>query len=78
MTSATNGVAEFTVWDRESALVPGTNTMIGAVLTDATLTNEQTNRIATVAHDGVARAIGPSHTMYDEIHAGDRGALRVV
>lgn len=58
-------VAEFTAWDRESALVPGTNTTIGAVLTDAILTKEQANRMATVAHDGIARAIRPAHTMYD-------------
>jgi L-aminopeptidase/D-esterase-like protein len=58
-------VAEFTVWDRASALVPGTNTTIGVVLTDAELTKEQANRLATVAHDGIARAIRPSHTMYD-------------
>lgn len=58
-------VAEFTVWDRASALVPGTNTTIGVVVTDAKLTKEQANRLATVAHDGLARAIRPSHTMYD-------------
>jgi L-aminopeptidase/D-esterase-like protein len=59
-------VAEFSSsWDRVSELVPGTNTTIGAVLTDATLTKEQANRVATVAHDGIARAIRPSHTMYD-------------
>jgi L-aminopeptidase/D-esterase-like protein len=58
-------VAEFTSWDRSSSLVPGANTTIGAVLTDATLSTEQANRIATVAHDGIARAIRPAHTMYD-------------
>jgi L-aminopeptidase/D-esterase-like protein len=34
-------------------------------MTDARLTKEQANRLATVAHDGIARAIRPSHTMYD-------------
>lgn len=58
-------VAEFTAWDRASRLVPGTNTTIGVVVTDAKLTKEQANRIAAVAHDGIARAIRPSHTMYD-------------
>jgi L-aminopeptidase/D-esterase-like protein len=58
-------VAEFTSWDRVGELVPGANTTIGAVLTDAVLTTEQANRVATVAHDGIARAIRPSHTMYD-------------
>ena len=47
-----------------SQLVPGANTTIGVVLTDAELTKEQANRVATVAHDGIARAIR-SHTMYD-------------
>jgi L-aminopeptidase/D-esterase-like protein len=58
-------VAPFTAWDRASQLVPGTNTTIGVVMTDAVLTKEQANRLATVAHDGIARAIRPSHTMYD-------------
>jgi L-aminopeptidase/D-esterase-like protein len=58
-------VAEFSAWDRSSALVAGANTTIGAVVTDAALTKEQANRLATVAHDGIARAIRPSHTMYD-------------
>lgn len=58
-------VAEFTAWDRTSTLVAGANTTIGAILTDAELTTEQANRVATVAHDGIARAIRPSHTMYD-------------
>jgi L-aminopeptidase/D-esterase-like protein len=58
-------VAELSAWDGESALVAGTNTTIGVVATDAELTKEQANRLATVAHDGIARAIRPSHTMYD-------------
>ncbi len=58
-------VAELTVWDRASNLLPGSNTTIGAVLTDAELTREQANRVATVAHDGIARAVRPAHTMYD-------------
>jgi L-aminopeptidase/D-esterase-like protein len=58
-------VAELSAWDRSSALVAGANTTIGVVATDAQLTKEQANRLATVAHDGIARAIRPSHTMYD-------------
>jgi len=46
-------------------LRPGENTTIGVVATDAKLTKEQANRIATVAHDGIARAVRPAHTMYD-------------
>jgi L-aminopeptidase/D-esterase-like protein len=58
-------VAPLTGWDRASGLLPGANTTIGAVLTDARLTKEQANRVATVAHDGIARAVRPAHTMYD-------------
>lgn len=58
-------VAPLTNWDRASRLIPGMNTTIGAVLTDAHLTKEQANRLATVAHDGFARAVRPAHTMYD-------------
>lgn len=58
-------VAPLSSWDRASALLPGGNTTIGAVLTDARLTKEQANRVATVAHDGIARAVRPAHTMYD-------------
>jgi L-aminopeptidase/D-esterase-like protein len=43
----------------------GANTTIGVVVTDAELTKEQTNRVATVAHDGIARAVRPAHTRYD-------------
>jgi L-aminopeptidase/D-esterase-like protein len=45
--------------------VPGANTTIGVVVTDATLTREQANRVATVAHDGIARAVRPAHTRFD-------------
>lgn len=41
------------------------NTTIGAVMTNATLTVEQANIIAMMAHDGIARATRPSHTMFD-------------
>jgi L-aminopeptidase/D-esterase-like protein len=58
-------VAELSSWDKASGLLAGANTTIGSVVTDATLTKEQANRVATVAHDGIARAIRPAHTMYD-------------
>jgi L-aminopeptidase/D-esterase-like protein len=58
-------VAPLTVWDRASGLFPGANTTLGVVVTDAELTKEQANRVATVAHDGIARAVRPAHTMYD-------------
>lgn len=58
-------VAELRGWDRASSLRPAANTTIGVVVTDAQLTKEQANRVASVAHDGIARAVRPAHTMYD-------------
>ncbi|MEO8121380.1 MAG: P1 family peptidase, partial [Rhodoferax sp.] len=43
----------------------GTNTTIGVIATDATLTKAQAHRLAQVAHDGLARAINPVHTLVD-------------
>ena len=41
------------------------NTTIAIVATDAKLTKSQATRMATVSHDGMARAIIPSHTPID-------------
>ncbi|HEY8423182.1 MAG TPA: P1 family peptidase [Clostridia bacterium] len=43
----------------------GTNTTIGVVYTDAALDKEQVNKMASVAHDGLALCIRPVHTMFD-------------
>ena len=43
----------------------GEATTIAIVATDATLTQAQAQRMATAAHDGMARAIVPSHTPLD-------------
>ncbi len=43
----------------------GENTTIGVVATNARLTKAQASRVAAMAHDGLARAIVPSHTMSD-------------
>jgi L-aminopeptidase/D-esterase-like protein len=48
-----------------SRRVPEGNTTIGVVATNARLTKEQANRLATIAHDGMARAIRPVHTTGD-------------
>lgn len=40
-------------------------TTIGVVATDATLTKGQCAKVAGIAHDGLARAIRPVHTMFD-------------
>jgi L-aminopeptidase/D-esterase-like protein len=42
-----------------------TNTVIGVVATNASLNKEQVNKLAQMAHDGVARTVQPSHTMFD-------------
>ncbi len=42
-----------------------TNTTIAIVATDAPLTKAECKRLATAAHDGIARAIMPSHTPHD-------------
>jgi L-aminopeptidase/D-esterase-like protein len=42
-----------------------TATTIGVVMTDAALTKAQANKVAAVAHDGMARAIRPVHSMFD-------------
>jgi L-aminopeptidase/D-esterase-like protein len=44
---------------------PGQNTTIGLVATEATLNKSQAQKIAQMAHDGLARAIRPAHTMFD-------------
>jgi L-aminopeptidase/D-esterase-like protein len=41
------------------------NTVIGVVATNAKLSKAHVNRVAQMAHDGIARAVNPSHTMYD-------------
>lgn len=43
----------------------GTNTTIGCILTDAKLDKVDVNRLASISHNGLARAIRPVHTMYD-------------
>jgi L-aminopeptidase/D-esterase-like protein len=41
------------------------NTVIGAVAANCSLTKEEANKVAQMAQDGVARAIRPAHTMFD-------------
>lgn len=43
----------------------GSNTTIGVVAVDCKLSKEQANRLADVAHDGLARTIRPVHTQMD-------------
>lgn len=41
------------------------NTVIGVVATNARLNKEQANKVAQMAHDGLARTVRPAHTMLD-------------
>ena len=49
----------------DANLVHGTNTTIGVVATNAVLTPAEAHRVSEMAHDGMARAVRPSHTMFD-------------
>lgn len=55
------------------------NTVIGVVATNAKLDKEEANKVAQMAHDGLARTIRPAHTMLDgdtifAIATGDHSA----
>lgn len=41
------------------------NTTIGVIITNAEISKAQANKIASMAHNGYARAIRPAHTMFD-------------
>ncbi|MDX2076098.1 MAG: P1 family peptidase [bacterium] len=41
------------------------NTVIGTIVTNAKLTKEGVNKVAQMAQDGLARAIRPTHTLFD-------------
>lgn len=44
---------------------PFGNTTIAVIATSAALTKEQANKVAQMAHNGLAQAIRPAHTMFD-------------
>lgn len=43
----------------------GFNTTLAVIATDAALTKTECHRVATVGHDGMARALHPVHSMFD-------------
>lgn len=43
----------------------GANTTIGCIITDAKLSKVQANKLASIGHNGLARAISPVHTEFD-------------
>lgn len=63
------GLADARLLIRSGALTQpglfGRNTAIGVVATNAALSKAQASRMAQLAHDGLARVISPSHTMFD-------------
>ena len=46
-------------------LITGANTTIGCILTDANIDKVGANKLASISHNGLARAIRPVHTDYD-------------
>ena len=48
-----------------AALQAGMATTIGVIATDAVLTKAQARKLAQIGHDGFARTLEPSHTMWD-------------
>jgi putative pantetheine hydrolase len=48
-----------------AAIAESSNTTIGVVATDATLTKAQCARLAMAGQDGIARAVRPAHLMVD-------------
>lgn len=75
---------------RQALTVPPLNTTIGIVATDADLSRPEAGRLAQSAHDGLARAIRPAHSLMDgdtifglatadhEIGSDPRGGIRNV
>lgn len=60
-----NSVQQMKSWDRQQPALGITNTTIGVVATNAYLTKAQATKVAQMAHDGLAMAIRPVHTMSD-------------
>jgi len=60
--SATQAIAAGEIPPRA---LPGMATTIGIIATDARLTKAQCQKLATMAHNGLARSIDPVHTMAD-------------
>ncbi|WP_108660394.1 P1 family peptidase [Acuticoccus kandeliae] len=57
--------ADFATVRTKHSAGPRANTMIGLVATDARLTRGEAKRLAITAHDGMALAVFPSHTILD-------------
>jgi L-aminopeptidase/D-esterase-like protein len=58
------------------------NTVVGVVATNAALNKVQLTKVAQMAHDGIARTVRPSHTLFDgdalfAVSSGDLGPVHV-
>ena len=62
-----NGLStvEILLEEAQSYDFAGQNTTIGCILTNAKLTKEEVNKLADIAHDGLALTIKPVHTAFD-------------
>ncbi len=61
--SILDAMAEMTAGQAEASARD--STVIGVVATNGALTKAQAQKVAQMAHDGIARAVNPSHTMFD-------------
>jgi len=71
------GRPDISAWEPAPTKQAGEATTIAIVATDARLTQAETHRLAVAAHDGIARALVPSHTLLDGdlVFAAATGAL---
>ncbi|MEX8517783.1 MAG: P1 family peptidase [Leptothrix sp. (in: b-proteobacteria)] len=63
--SLRNSLAAILAGELPAPLMAGMATTIGVVATDARLTKAQAGKLASMAHDGLARSINPVHSMTD-------------
>lgn len=59
------GHPQISIADPTDSANPFGNTTIAVVATDASLTKEECNKVAQMAHNGLAQAIRPAHTFFD-------------
>ncbi|MBT8473707.1 MAG: P1 family peptidase [Marinicaulis sp.] len=64
-TDASDDPSPFPPYSRFGIAQAGANTTIAIVATDAALTKVENKRVAMMAHDGIARAVRPTHTPFD-------------
>jgi D-aminopeptidase len=86
-TDPSSGLSQPLQSKRVEAMMALANTTIAIVATDASLTKAQCKRVATAAHDGIARAIVPAHTPHDgdlvfaaatgSVHIGDHAVAEI-